>query len=310
MKKSIVATIVALTSLNAAAQSASSAPSAAEINWGLMQQSSENQKKLEEAMQSAKESMNTFQKNMPNQITPEMLETGAKSSRLIDDIANETTQKQRKDVLASLGINDDKSALYYFLSWSMPIEVMRAYVVDAMWSGGTVVFKGIPKGEDLGTFMNNNMQELVYGKSAAYLSIDPRLYDMYDIQAVPAIVLTSYREIITCKGDAPKTVTKEDGTSVTYEGCKPLDDSKYYKISGSVTGSYALQTFVDKGATYGVPYLNAIKKGWSNNQNPGEAQKPFTGSWESVLTPEQQQAVTAAKESFKTNEILKAVPTP
>jgi type-F conjugative transfer system pilin assembly protein TrbC len=280
-----------------------------ELNWGLMQQSPDNQSRMEEALRSSQEALDLFKKQNPT-VSKDMLDTAAKSSRLIDDIANETTQQQRKEVLASLGINpDDKAALYYFVSWSMPLPLIRAYVVDAMWSGGTVVFKGIPKGEDLGTFITTNMQELVYGKSSAYLSIDPRLFDIYEVEQVPSIVLTSYRENITCKGDVLKEGKLDDGSTIQFEGCKPLDPTRYYKMSGSVTGSYALQAFVDKGATYGEPYLAAIKKGWTGQKAPGESQKGFEGQWESVFSPEQLQAIESAKNAVQLDKIAPAVST-
>lgn len=217
-----------------------------------------------------------------------------------DDIADETIAAQREEVLSFLGLDPDRSTnLYYFVSWSMPTDMLRSYALEAMWSGGTLVFKGVPPGQNFGDFMSQGLASLTYGKGvSANISLDPRLYDAYRIDTVPAIVLTTYRTEFECIGINPKSFDY-NGKSLSYDTCPALDDSKYSRMTGAVTTNYALQTFIEDGFEEAKPYLAALARGFALGQVPDKAQKPFTGKWESVLSPSEKMAIERANGSIQ-----------
>lgn len=227
--------------------------------------------------------------------TPEMENLAQQARRRADDIANETIAAERDKVLEFLGIDpQSETAVYYFVSWSMPVEMLRSYAVEAMWSGGTLVFRGVPPGKEIGKFLTQDLRGLIYGKgAAANISIDPRLFDAYSVQAVPAIVFTTVRANMQCQG-VNQVPVKVDDLQAAYDVCPELDPRSYWKISGAVTGNYALQAFIDDGAKMAEPYLKAIARGWAGLSAPGKEQKPFTGKWETVLSPSEQMAAKDA----------------
>lgn len=220
--------------------------------------------------------------------TPEMEAFANDLRRRADSIADETLSARRDRVLDFLGIDPlSDSTVYIFLSWSMPIEVMRSYAIEAMWSGATLVFRGVPPGRELGDFILNDLRQLVYGKgAAANISLDPRLFDAYSVQTVPAIVYTTVRANMQCQGVEEVSVTLNDVTA-SYDRCPELPADAYWKISGAVTTSYALQAFIDDGAEGARTHLQALAKGWSQGRTPGKGQVAFTGAWEDVLSPSQ-----------------------
>ncbi len=232
--------------------------------------------------------------------TPEMEQLAQQTRRRADDIANEAIAAERDKVLEFLGIDPQSdTALYYFVSWSMPVEMLRSYAVEAMWSGGTLVFKGVPPGKDVGSFLTQDLRGLIYGKgAAANISIDPRLFDAYDVKAVPSLVFTTVRANMQCQGVNPVSFKVDEQQQGSYDTCPELDPKTYWKLSGAVTGSYALQAFIDDGAKMAEPYLKAIARGWAGLSAPGKEQKPFTGKWEQVLSPSEQMAAKDAAKAM------------
>jgi len=196
------------------------------------------------------------------------------SKRRVDSIANEALQADRNQVLRLLGIDPEApGGLFYFLSFSMPLDLLRAYVSEAMWTGGTVVFRGIPRGRTMGQFVKEDLQSLVYGKGAsANISIDPRLFDAYGVKAVPAIVYTTDRSNILCESNLK---------------CAERNGDTFFKVSGAVTSDYALRTMISAGATGASAHLKALAKGYRSGQAPGKFIRPFQGDWKTVVTPEE-----------------------
>lgn len=269
------------------AEADESKPERGYIPYGNLEKATEEQiehaRKLGESV--AQDLLNAYQ----TQSTPEMTQFAAKQKRRADDIANEGLAAERDKVLEFLGIDPQAdTALYYFVSWSMPIEMLRSYAIEAMWSGGTLLFKGVPPGKDLGNFIKHDLQSLVYGKGAsANISIDPRMFDAYSVKTVPTIVFSRVRANMSCQGVNP--VEFKDGEkTLSYDTCPEIDPSLYYKVSGAVTSNYALQTFIEDGASEAKPYMQALARGWVNGNIPDKSQKAFSGKWESVLSPEEQ----------------------
>jgi type-F conjugative transfer system pilin assembly protein TrbC len=216
-----------------------------------------------------------------------LVEYGNKQRKFADAIADEAIQSERDQALEFLGIDPNASTgLFIFVSWSMPLDMLRAYVLDAMWSGATIVFKGVPPGKSLGDFVMKDLRELVYGKTAAAnISIDPRLFDAYEIKNVPTIVYTTVRGDFTCQGVNPIPFTYNN-QQYTYDGCPPIDESSYWKLSGAVSTHYALQAFKDGGAPGVESHIKAMARGFAEGKAPAKEQLGFGGKWESVLSPE------------------------
>lgn len=227
-------------------------------------------------------------------VTPEMVQEARRVRQRFDDIADEALSAERRKILEFLGIDPDASSgLYVFVSWSMPLELLRAYALEAMWSGATLVVKGVPPGRDLGDFLANELRGLVYGKAAAHISLDPRMFDAFQVRAVPSIVLSKVMHDFQCQG-LEKVSFKYQGQELSYDACPALPDDAYLKMSGAVSLSYALQTFVDDGHKEAAPYLRALASGWRDGKPPGKSQVPFRGEWKDVLSPEEQKAAIEA----------------
>lgn len=249
----------------------------------LSKTSAEDIRKAEESARNAMQSIvDAYQKNLPAK-TKEFEGTRRKSDQIADDVM----QAERDKALEFLGIDpQSNTSVAIFLSWSMPLELMRSYVLDAMWSGASVYFRGVPPGKELPAFVTKDLRTLVYGKHAANIAIDPRMFDAFNVTEVPTIVFSTTREQFTCKGVSPRKFSSGEKT-LTYEGCPALPEDAYWKITGSVTTSYALNAFLEAGAPGVKPYTDAIAKGYAEGVPPGKPQKGFEGKWEDVLTPEE-----------------------
>jgi type-F conjugative transfer system pilin assembly protein TrbC len=220
--------------------------------------------------------------------------------RRADDIADEALAGSRDKVLKFLGINPKgDSNLYYFVSFSMPVDMLRSYVLDAMWSGGTIVVRGVPPGRSIKDFFTEDLRQLIYGKGAsANISLDPRLFEAYGIEAVPAIVYTEDRTQLTCVGSSV-ALDSTGNSGLSYDTCGQVDPRKYWKISGAVTSDYALRAFVEQGAKGAQPYHDALRKGMAPGMTAPKTQQAFAGDWKDAVSPDDimagKQAIEAAR---------------
>lgn len=231
----------------------------------------------------------TVQKEMKSQDTKDM-------TRKFDAIADQALAQDRDKILDFMGIPpNSNTGLYYFVSFSMPLPLIRSYVMDAMWSGGTIVFRGVTPGKKLNDFLVDDLRSLINGKGpAAAISIDPRMYDLLGIDKVPAIAYVEDKNILDCF-DPIKTPFKDKDMSDegSYDVCKPAKEG-YYKIYGAVSGGYALELFEQNGAKGIKPYRDALAKGYSLGIASQKEQVGFSGKWEDVLTPGEQKAIKDA----------------
>lgn len=215
---------------------------------------------------------------------PRAQEEAVQMARRVDAIANPEMARERDKVLRFLGIDpESEHALYIFVSWSMPLEVLRAYAVEAMWTGATLVFRGVPPGRSIPDFFLQDLSQLVWDKGAsAAISIDPRLYDAYRITMAPTIVLTRTRDNLVCVGAGERHVTP----TASFDLCPPVDDTLYLKLSGSVTLDYALETFRSQGWNEAEVYLAALRRGYPPGVPASKEQQPFTGEWKDAISPQ------------------------
>lgn len=213
--------------------------------------------------------------------------TAENIKRRVDDIADKALAVDRDAALRLIGIDPDSdSALYYFVSFSMPEDMLRAYVLDAMWTGGTLVFKGVPPNRDLKDFLVEDLRNLIYGKGAhAAIALDPRLFDAFQVKSAPTVVLSLDRRNLTCAGGQVSFKYKKQ--PLAYKTCQPQDPNSYWKMSGAVTSYYALTEFKKAGAGAAADTrLASLAKGSSGRAQP-RGQAPFKGDWQEALTPEQ-----------------------
>lgn len=245
-----------------------------------------------------KDLMSAYEKRADD---PTLEQTMRQVKTRADQIADESIASNRDKILDFLGIDpQSQNALYYFVSWSMPLEMLRSYAIEAMWDGGTLVFDGIPAGRTFAQFLGEDLSKLTYGKGAsANVSIDPRLYDAYQVTTVPTIVLTTYRADLQCT-DENAVKFQYRGQDLSYNTCPPLDPAKYAKVSGAVTSNYALQMFADDGWAQAKPFLKALSQGYALGKVPQKEQQPFTGKWEEVISPADRMAIQAAVNTVQT----------
>jgi type-F conjugative transfer system pilin assembly protein TrbC len=205
------------------------------------------------------------------------------------DIADAALQQDRSKVLEFLGIDQAKPGkLYYFVSWSMPESLLRSYALQAMWDGGILVFKGIDADTDVRTFIVKKMMPLVQFKGgSAEITLDPRMYDMYKIDTVPAIVYSEVPDLDICQAITQHPFSYDD-KQLQYTECAAADPAKYWKIGGAVTTDYALDSFIAAGATGAQRYKDVLAKASITGipeSNDGKSQAGFTGKWDQVITP-------------------------
>lgn len=229
--------------------------------------------------------------------------TGIRLKKYADDIANQAMDTQRNKVLNFLGIDPKKdTALYIFVSWSMPLDVLRSYAIEAMWAGGTLVFRGVPPGKTIREFIMGDLKELAYGKGASVaISMDPRLFDTYGIASVPTLVLAEDRHNIECT-KINKYNFNYKGQSLAYNQCAEADPHKYWKITGAVTTDFALEQFEKNGSQHASRYKAALAKGFATGSKPPKDQQGFTGEWKSILTPEEIMSVQTAIDAARAKQ--------
>lgn len=217
--------------------------------------------------------------------SPQIQSDVQRVSRDAETIANPAMQRRRDRLLRFLGINPHGSTqLYIFVSWSMPLPMLRAYEVESMWTGAPLVFRGIPKGTTLRKFIVKDLRELVWGKGAgADISIDPRLYDLYSVTSVPTIVLSKRVDQMRCAISVSFAAGKTG--ELNYDRCSRMNPSQFIKVEGAVTTAYALREFERNGWPQAKQYLAALRKGHTNGLPMSPAQAPFTGKWSRVRFP-------------------------
>lgn len=164
---------------------------------------------------------------------------------VVGGIANEemaASEQQKRD---SLGLEPDDQ-LYIFISKNMPENLINSYALEASYAGGLLVLKGIENDETLDSFIKGQfVKSMKPSGLGATMQIDPRLFDLFDIKAVPAIVYTN------------KPLTDVCNTESNVK-CETLPSNEYFKISGNVTLGYALDSFVSAGAEGAARFKKAM----------------------------------------------------
>jgi conjugal transfer pilus assembly protein TrbC len=123
-----------------------------------------------------------------------------------------------------------------FASLSMPPDALQRMITDVTKAGGMVVFRGFSP--DGGHAFMTGLSKVIPQGLSPHVSIDPRLFRAYQVEAVPTYIAAS-SSFTLCSGD----------------GCDN-EPTPYDRIAGNVTAGYALEAFVQgNGPGAGVAKL-------------------------------------------------------
>lgn len=187
-------------------------------------------------------------KEAENNFDPKVMQGQAKAN--LDALL-----EQRADILEQLGVphaKEDESFIYIFVSTSMPENLLRAYGRDALSSGAILVYRGIPEGEKLQSFLGKQRQ--ILGLSSGGhppMVIDPRLFRSFEVKTVPTIVYTQIQMEEICSSMIQEEVVLGEGDGaqkVQQSFCAAAPEDKFYRVVGSVGLPWAMQSFVQAGA--------------------------------------------------------------
>lgn len=157
---------------------------------------------------------------------------------------------------------DSEGRLYYFVSRSMPMSLLKAYAVEALHTGGTLVVKGIRRGDTIKEYVEEAVADFnnAEGQVLSNMEINPNLFDMFDVSVVPTVVWTNkigLDDIGAGCENLPEgtpvpllTVEGPDGNPLQVEKpvCAQAPSGAYYKIAGALTTQYVLERFQSAGA--------------------------------------------------------------
>lgn len=215
------------------------------------------------------------------------------------DVQQTELEKKRTEYQILLG-QDPRKHLLIAVSTSMPDALIKAYAKEAMWYGGRLVVRGIPKEMGLVDWVESYGRELVESKTpVASIEINPGLFDTYDIDVVPTIIWDeSSEDSERCDGlpdEEPYTrLAKGNEGYVDIQACLPKSEDSYYKVSGGVTIDWALNEFSLAGASHAKERLNSGRR--YLKQGGAKEQTPYDGDWKSEVTPE---TVRMIEEAFE-----------
>jgi len=179
-------------------------------------------------------------------------------------------------------VDQNKAVLYYFISFSMPDTMIKSYMLDAIWNGGILVVRGVPRGMALSQFFQQYLMPLVrYKGDHAKIEINPNLFEMYQIQMVPTILITKDSDKNT---PCEQTIITSTASKVPYSSCKPIDSLSYWKISGNVTTTWALNMLKDAGAPADL-FTQRMKKLSRASLVPQKEEKGIQGDWQKIRLP-------------------------
>lgn len=127
--------------------------------------------------------------------------------------------------------------LYYFWSFSMPEESIRAAFSDGEKVGLVAVLRGLPEGSPKESL--RRLQELI-GERKVEVVIDPLLFRLYDITVVPTFVYA-------------------EGVNPSCEHCEPAPG--HWKTGGDIPLRAALENLA-RSAPSVDRYLKKLREGF------------------------------------------------
>lgn len=201
-------------------------------------------------------------------VTPQIIDFNLQHSKAMEQATREAYVKAmpKRDQArgAALLLNDGtlpghNGRLLIFVSRSMPMSMLRAYAMDAMYLGAPLVVKGLRKGQTVKEYVEESVEQFnsVDGQHLASMEINPNLFDMFDVKVVPTVVWTNRVGLddinSSCDEPAgpPEMVSFMGPHDVPIEAerptCAKAPESSYYKIAGSLNMDYVLDRFEAAG---------------------------------------------------------------
>lgn len=135
-------------------------------------------------------------------------------------VAQTLAQRGNEIVLKTLEPSEDEvryPRLLVFVSFSMPLQALKALGSQVNAVGGKLVLRGLVGGN-----FKKTAEKLKAFREE--ILIDPTLFESYEITSVPTFVLRS-------------------------EGKSKVEDNSYDRLTGNVSLRYALEQFASKGNT-------------------------------------------------------------
>jgi type-F conjugative transfer system pilin assembly protein TrbC len=177
----------------------------------------------------------------------------------ITGIADKNLASERVRILNAMGIDASVSG-YVFVSRSMPNSLIRAYSIEAERLGLSLVFRGFSNG-GFNTNYTKEFGRLFHTRSDAMsIQIDPRLFDVFNIERVPSILLTDIPSLSMCNGQVEKTKFSYSNQIFDYTRCQKADSDRYCKIDGAVDADWAIKKMSANGCALADSYLATLEK--------------------------------------------------
>lgn len=139
---------------------------------------------------------------------------------IVTELQNNTSKDSSAFKDASKEVNGE---LYIFISFSLGEKALLNLAHEAKRFGATLVLRGFREGSYLKTAQA--LQKIIL-KTGQGIIIDPELYSLFNVTAVPTFVLAK-----------PFPLQSQERTQT------PIHD----KLQGHVSTHYALETFVERG---------------------------------------------------------------
>jgi type-F conjugative transfer system pilin assembly protein TrbC len=214
----------------------------------------------------------------------------------VTGIADEDMAKLRYDTLLDSGINPAITG-YIFVSESMPKSLIRAYSRDATRLGMSLVFNGfVDKGTTHNKFLELS-KKYHTKRNAMALQADTRLFDAFEVDKVPSIVVTNIASLDICNDTGPTSEFTYRAEKYSFQKCNPAPQDKYCKISGSVFTDWAIKTMSEKGCTLASNFINKTQEQPATSQNT--INKDLWEKYVSSYTTQDQEWTEHEKEIFK-----------
>lgn len=184
----------------------------------------------------------------------------------VTGIADEDMAKLRYDTLLDIGIDPNITG-YIFVSESMPRSLIRAYSRDATRLGMSLVFNGfVDKGTTHNKFLDLS-KNYHTKRNAMAVQADTRLFDAFEVDRVPSIVVTNIASLDICNDTGPTSAFTYRDEKYSFQKCNPAPPNRYCKISGSVFTDWGIRTMSEKGCVLASNFINKTQEQPATSQN-------------------------------------------
>lgn len=178
--------------------------------------------------------------------------------------------------------------LYIMISASMPDDLIRSYAFDAIQTGAKLVVRGIEPGVNIQEATQKWAKIAVRSDGASPgIIIDPRPFSTFEVDTVPAVVLSKKPVDKLCEQTKSEFSVSHDTAgslgTLPFNTCLPAPESEYYKVTGNVSVPWVLKRMADEDAE---PILQETAKAWFNVTPERYGVEPDSFGWAGPLDAE------------------------